>query len=117
MAKDEQDPARQIKDLYRKVVLAKHPTEAARWPILSGANHQVASYRGWLVFFFKHTGNPVMTASSGVGELSQTAVGVDTIDDANLSMVHERLYRHFRAGADDALGSVDIQGIRKLPGS
>ncbi|HKT84536.1 MAG TPA: toll/interleukin-1 receptor domain-containing protein [Novosphingobium sp.] len=107
---ENQDPLHVIKMAYEPLVRVRHPSEAARWPVLTGADIKIGSYKGWLIVFLKHTGNPNMTSRSGQGELKSGLVGADAITLDNLEAVRDRLLRHYRATLDDALVMVPPSG-------
>jgi TIR domain len=99
-----------VREIYGEFVRKYHPDLQGNWPVLSGADLRQASYCGWTVLFFKHTGNVNIRSTSGVGELPMAAGGVSAIDAGNLEAVRERLYRHFRAQLDDGLVLVPPSG-------
>lgn len=106
----QQTPVQIVAAAYRRIVEAHHPNGASRWPILTGMNVKLGSYNGWIAVFLEHTGNPLMTSTSGVGELSSGIIGAPNINETNLEGVRERLLRHFRATLDDALVLIPPSG-------
>lgn len=100
----------QIIELYRKLVLEKHPTQVSGWPILTGHNVKGGSFKGWNIVVFEHTGNPVMKSTSGIGELSPAIVGYSEITDGNKANVRERINKHFRLLRSDAVFIFDQRG-------
>lgn len=107
---EEKTPLEIIRQAYEPMVKARHPAEVSRWPVLTGADVKIGGYKGWLAIFLKHTGNPGMAYSSGLGELAPGLVGSEDINDSTLESVRERLLRHFRANLDDALVLVPPSG-------
>jgi hypothetical protein len=90
-----------LKHVYAPLVAQTHPEHSASWPLLSGADLKIGSFRSWSIFLFKHTGNPAMHSTSELGELPRSAIGFDEINDQNLEVVRENLYRHFRTSLGD----------------
>jgi hypothetical protein len=108
--KNEKSPAEQIADIYEEVVKDKHPDYLGGWPILTGFDVKMGTFQGWLIVIFIHTGNKSMRSSSGIGEISQTIIGVPSIDAQNKNAVRKRIERHFALKPSDAVVFVNPQG-------
>lgn len=114
------DPYDILKQFYGPIVAQTHPEHSASWPLLSGADLKNGTFGSWMIFFFKHTGNPTIRSTSGVGELPRSVIGFDEINDQNLEVVRENLYRHFRANLDDCIliapptGEVRLDEFNKM---
>lgn len=105
-----QDPYDLIKSFYTSYVTDKHPNEIGSWPVLSGSDVKAGYFDNWLILFFKHTGNPIIRSSSNLGILPASAIGVAQIDSSNKEQVRDRIYKHFRAGSEDAVIFVSPSG-------
>lgn len=55
------------------------------------------------IVFYEHTGNPVFTTNSGIGELPQSLIGFPEITESNKDRVRERLERHFSLKPSDGI--------------
>ena len=93
----------QILDQYRALVQKEFPVYATSWPLLSGHNAKAATFGDWLVVLFLHTGDPVMTSYSGMGELPQAIVGEASLTSSNREIVRERIERHYQLKPRDAV--------------
>ena len=47
--KNEKSPQEQIVELYEPVVKGKHADLVTAWPVLSGYNAKVGTYKNWLI--------------------------------------------------------------------
>ena len=104
MSEEKKSPYEIILENYRNLVQQKHPDLIGTWPILSGADlKQGALPNGWSVFFFDHTGNPVMRTTSSVGQLPSAALRNIECNEQNLEQIRAALWRHFRATREDAI--------------
>lgn len=103
-------PDRQVVDMYRGLVTAKHGGMSEAWPVVSGYNVKIGGFGGWLIIIYTHTGNSNMTSLSGIGELSRALTGVDSIDARNRLAVKKRLEAHFGLKPSDAICLVAPDG-------
>jgi hypothetical protein len=92
-----------ILNAYRDLVATRYPDSQNHWPIISGHNVKVGQYQDYVVIFFKHTANPVMKSSSGIGNIPPSIIGVDTINQYNIKAVRERLQKFFGATPSDCV--------------
>jgi hypothetical protein len=100
-----------IVQAYRQEVIRQYPDEVVRWPVLTGYDIKIGAFKNWLLVLLRHTGNPVMKNSSGMGELSADLIGSADINPNNLEEVRTRLLRLWRASPDDVLFFVKPGGI------
>jgi len=101
------DTARQIVQKYRELVGRVRPDHVNAWPIVSGYNVMYASYQNWLIVVLKHTGNPLMVSSNGIGELSTVLVGMERVGWDEVGVARARLERHFALRPQDAVVFVE----------
>ncbi|MGO9429270.1 toll/interleukin-1 receptor domain-containing protein [Rhodoblastus sp.] len=97
---------------YRQWIERLHPKEASIWPLISGYNCRIGSFKGWLVIIFTHTGNTGFVESNGVGELSDALIGANSIDESNREIVRSKIETHFMLQPRD--GVVFIEHNSKL---
>lgn len=88
---------------YRDFVATKYADSQGHWPVISGHNVKLGQFGDYGVLFFKHTGNPTMKSSSGIGQLPTSLLGVAAINPSNIKNVRERLEKYFQATPSDAL--------------
>lgn len=99
---------------YRALVASKYPDSQNHWPVISGHNVKIGQYQGHVVIFFKHTANPVMKSSSGIGQVPQSLIGVEAINPSNVKTVREKLEKFFGATPSDCVLLVK-QDMSNLP--
>lgn len=92
-----------IEDPYANRVREKHPSLAARWPVVSGCNLLVGQFCGWFIIIFKHTGSTAMRLHDGMGVLTPEIVGAATITEENKEAIRRRLIEMHRLTLEDAL--------------
>ena len=54
-----------IMKYYRQMVEKAYPGEIDSWPILNGHTLKFGKYRGWNIFFYESTGNPMVLRKIG----------------------------------------------------
>lgn len=108
--KNEKSPQEQIVELYEPVVKGKHADLVTAWPVLSGYNAKIGTYKNWLIVILVHTGSSSVRMSSGFGEITRAIAGVEEITVANKASVRSRIERHFGVQASDAVVFVDPSG-------
>lgn len=106
----DKSPAEQIADIYKTVVSDKHPEYLGGWPILTGYDVKIGTFKNWLIVIFIHTGNSGMRSSSGISEISQAVIGAPSIDAQNKNAIRKRIERHFALKSSDAVVFVTPQG-------
>jgi hypothetical protein len=94
--------------IYRQMVENNHPGESGSWPILCGYNLKFGKYRGWSIFFYENTGNP-MTLNIPLEQLTSRIVGVDDIG-SDIELARKKLIRHFRVTNNDMLILLNARG-------
>ena len=82
--------AHQVIEFYKTIVSAKYGAMAG-WPLLSGFNWKIASYRSTPIIVLQHSGHVGMVQHTNLGELSLAQVGVEQISDTNFEAVIERI--------------------------
>jgi hypothetical protein len=103
-------PSERIVDAYRQLVNERHPAQLAAWPVVSGHDALVGGFRGWLVFWLRHTGRLDMH-SNGVGELSAALLTVDDlINQEDRTRARRALQNYFDAKAKDSIVFVRPDG-------
>jgi len=111
MSEQEEKPFHEkIIGFYRSEVEKKYPQNVLAWPILSGKNTKYAQFGNWSIVFYEHTGNPVFTTNSGIGELPQSLIGFPEITESNKDRVRERLERHFSLKPSDGIVFIPPNG-------
>jgi hypothetical protein len=88
---------------YKALVASRYPDSQNHWPVISGHNVKIGQYQDYGVIFFKHTANPVMKSTSGIGQIPHSLVGVDTIAPTNIKSVRDKLEKFFGATASDCV--------------
>lgn len=88
---------------YADFVATKYQDSGAHWPVISGHNVKLGQFGDYGILFFKHTGNPGVVSSSGIGQLSASLLGVPSITPGNIKNVREKLEKYFQATPSDAL--------------
>lgn len=110
MDRKQKGPDDQFLELYRQIVETRYPDKVSVWPLLSGHNVKIGQFNNWLVLIFKHTGNPVMKTSSGIGQLPQTLIGAPLIEQSNLDRIRKRIEKHYGLKSMDAVVLVPPNG-------
>jgi hypothetical protein len=105
-----QSPDSFVLEHYEQLIARLHPDQVAIWPLISGHNCRVGSFNNWTVFIFTHTGNSGFVTSNGIGEISSTLIGADSIDDTNKDTVRSRLEKHFMLQARDGVVFIYNEG-------
>lgn len=98
-----QDPIGEIVSAYRQLIEQRHPAYAPAWPLVGGYNIRRGTFGRWNILIFEHTGNSVMRASTGIGELTPATIGYATIDASNRETVRKRLEDLFNIKPADAV--------------
>jgi hypothetical protein len=88
---------------YKALVVSKYPDSQNYWPVISGHDVKIGQYQDYAVIFFKHTANSAMKITSGIGQISHSLVGVDTIAPTNIKSVRDKLEKFFGATASDCV--------------
>jgi len=92
-----------ILQAYSALVRTKHPDSQHYWPVISGHNVKIGQYNDYYVLFFKHTANPGMKSSAGIGQISPSLIGAESINQSNVKTVRGRLESHFGAKPSDCV--------------
>lgn len=108
---DEISPDRFVLNRYRSLIQSKHPTLTAAWPVLTGYNSRIGEFRDWLIIIFTHTGNSVITSSTGIGFLSEAIVGHKEITSSNLESVRARIEKYFGVKPEDGVVFLKRTGV------
>lgn len=103
MSQPEKEFYDQILDLYRAEVTKKYPDLVSAWPVISGKNTKIGSFKSSTILVFENTGNNVFTTTSGIGEIPQSVVGFPEITAENKGRVRERIERHFSLKSTDGV--------------
>lgn len=110
MAEEEKKFYEVIIDLYRDFVNQKHPDKVLVWPILSGRNTKVGTYKKTSIVILEHTGNPNFKTINGIGELPQSLVGFPEINEQNKEKVRETLSAHYSLKPRDGIVFIPEHG-------
>lgn len=110
MTQQQINPGDFVRNYYSSFVQQRHPNHLHVWPLLSGSDFKVGTYRNWIVVVFTHTGNPVMSSQFGIGELSQAMIGEDIINFSNKEVVRERVSTYFNLSQADGVVLIDPTG-------
>ena len=97
----------QIIDIYRPMVENKHPDLMSAWPVLSGFNVRIGSYKSWTIVIMIHTGASGFKNINGIGEISTAIIGVEEINENNKDAVRRRIEKHFKVDSWDAVILLD----------
>ena len=90
---------------YRQMVEKAYPGEVGNWPILNGHTLKFGKYRGWSIFFYENTGNP-MVLRIPLEHLTSKTVGVEDIG-SDVELARKKLIRYFRVTGKDMLLLLD----------
>lgn len=82
-------------EIYVKKIM---PDSIVSWPVISGANRIVGTYKDYVICIFKHTGNNSFFTKEGVGKISLNLVGENNID-----IIRKELQQHFNLSAHDSI--------------
>lgn len=88
---------------YKEFVDSKYPGSLEHWPVISGHNLKIGSYKDYAIIYFKNTADSAMKSSSGLGQLAQSLIGVAEITPLNIKNVREKLEKYFGATARDCV--------------
>jgi hypothetical protein len=88
---------------YQQDVQRRHPAHVETWPLLNGWDFLQGTYKDWTIVVVQDAGFSSMCKQTGIGELSQSTVGVATITEENREAVRRRLEKHFNIGKRDAI--------------
>lgn len=102
MAEDKKTLQDQIVEMYRDKVLGKHRDLVSAWPIISGYNTKIGTYRDWAIVIYEHTGASSLKINNGFGEITPAITGVEKITHANKNSVRGRIERHFKVDSYSA---------------
>jgi hypothetical protein len=100
--KTERPLANLLRD-YQQDVQRRHPAHVETWPLLNGWDFLQGTYKDWTIVVVQDAGFSSMCKQTGIGELSQSTVGVATITEENREAVRRRLEKHFNIGKRDAI--------------
>jgi hypothetical protein len=92
---------------YRQMVEKAYPDEVGNWPVLSGHNLKFGKYRGWNIFFYESTGNP-MILRIPLEHLTSQTIGVEDIG-SDVELARKKLIRYFRVTIKDMLLLLDAR--------
>jgi hypothetical protein len=88
---------------YQQRLTQRHPSRVQSWPLLNGWNLLDAGFKGWRVLVIQDAAFSNSTRQNGVGELSETAVGVSAIASDNREAVRRNLEQFFNIGSRDVV--------------
>ena len=94
-----------IMKYYRQMVEKSYPGEVGNWPILNGHTLKFGKYRGWNIFFYENTGNP-MILRIPLEHLTSKTIGVEDIG-SDVDLARKKLIRYFRVTSKDMLLLLD----------
>ncbi len=92
-----------VLNTYSALVASKYPDFQNHWPVISGHNVKIGKYQDHVVIFFKHTANPTMKSSSGIGQIPPSLMDVEAITPLNIKSVRKKLENFFCATASDCV--------------
>lgn len=110
MSEEKKSVQDQCIELYREKVEHKHKEMIEAWPILSGCNTNIGTYKEWLILILIHTGISHVKMNGGCGELTSTIVGAEEINSNNKESVRRRLEKNFRVGPRDGIIFLEKNG-------
>jgi hypothetical protein len=96
-----QDMVQKILDSYKKLVLNTHPKEIDFWPILSGYDVSLRTFRKWLILILEHTGKLGYLNFAMLDEFSPQSIGVTTIEEDNINSVRSRMETQLKLKGTD----------------
>lgn len=102
MSDDKKSLQDQVMEAYRVKVEEKHRDLISAWPIISGYNTKIGTYRNWAIVIYEHTGASSFKVNSGFGEITPAITGVEEITHANKNAVRSRIERHFKVDSHGA---------------
>lgn len=88
---EKSDPFREMMSYYQEIVEKCHPGKTAFWPLISGFDSKVATFRDTQIFIFVHSGTRTMQKHDGLGEISPASIGVENITEDNCDTVRLKL--------------------------
>lgn len=83
-----------INEEYSKIIKAKYPILADRWPILAGYNIINGEFKDYIIIIFKDTGIKNVMASS-VAEFNSVTLGITDINDGNIEALKLKLIKDY----------------------
>jgi len=98
-----------VVELYRTKVEEKHRELISAWPIISGFNSKIGTYKSWAIVILVHTGTSSVKLNSGFGEVTPAIVGVEEITQENKNLIRARIERHFKVEPHDAVVLLEKQ--------
>lgn len=99
-----------IIEFYTTKVEEDHKEIVGAWPILSGYNTNIGTYKNWLIVIFIHTGVSHVKMNGGLGELTPAIVGVDEVTVKNKEKVRAKISKHYRVGTLDGVVFLEKNG-------
>jgi len=90
-----------ILDSYKKLVQNRHPQQIEFWPILSGYDASLRTFRKWMILILEHTGKLGYLNFAILDEFPSESLGVTGIDEHNINLVRGRLERQLRLKGTD----------------
>ncbi len=103
MSDANKEPYEVILDQYRQIIKETHPDKLLVWPVLSGFNVRIGSYKGWTLFIFDHTGDALEIATRGIGELPLAPVGLSEISNSSRTEARRLVAKYLRLKPEDGL--------------
>jgi hypothetical protein len=95
---------------YRQLIQRSYPDKEPVWPLLSGYNCKIGTYRDWLVIIYTHTGNSFLMVSC-IGELPSELMREWPVNDQNKELIRARLEEHFMLQARDGVVFIRPEGL------
>lgn len=92
-----------VLERYKEFISQKYKDSQGHWPVISGHNVKIGKCLNYVIVFFKHTANPVMKTTSGIGDIPTSLICASTINNGNINQVRERLEKYFQATPNDAI--------------
>lgn len=109
MSEEKKQLHQQVVEYYKSKVEAKHSDLITAWPVISGYNSKIGTYKNWAILILVHTGNSSVNMNSGFGEITSAIAGVDEITQENKNLVRARIEKHFRVDTHDAVVLLERQ--------